>query len=225
MQLSEVVGLLKSDYPGLLQSGIYIPPASSSSRWVLIAGPAYGYSEYRGSLIVEASEFEVWAEKHNKGCWCSVEVQQRAAEYLPVWLSQANLEDESITLLDEPFKKVTEHYHASFLEGKEKRIFCPECHELDTQVNVICVQSETHGLRTNSTREWRCLKGHLIQRNQTEFRRFCKRRSEEDETVRAILDRWNGTSKYQLNPLVKKLIDSLKRLFNLLFYANRLPKK
>ena len=158
MKLGEVISFFKDEHPGLMRDTSFTPPTYGCTRWILVRGPAYGEIYFRGSLLVEAQELLVWADDHVKNCWSTDKADQQAREFLPTWLSEADLDDESVTLLGNTLRSVVEDYDQNFLAFGNTRLYCPDCNVLVGKVLVI-KPALKEGMQMD---EWTCPIGHRV---------------------------------------------------------------
>ena len=159
MKLGDVISIFKKDLPGLIKPTTFTPPDYRCTRWVLVRGPAYADETFRGSLIVDASQLEGWAAHDAEAGWSTDEANQQARVFLPGWLREADLDDESVTLLGKEIREVVEQYAQNFVAFSNTRTYCPECNALHSEV-VIARQND-RGTRT-SVQDWSCPEGHRV---------------------------------------------------------------
>ena len=124
---------------------------------MLVRGPAYADKTFCGSLIVDASQLERWAADHAEACWSTDEANQQARVFLPGWLREADLDDESVTLLGKEMRGVVEQYAQNFVAFSHTRTYCPECNALHSE--VVIAQQNDIGTRT-MVKDWSCPAGH-----------------------------------------------------------------
>ena len=166
MKLSDVISIFKKDLPGLIKPSTFTPPDYRCTRWVLVRGPAYADETFRGSLLVDASQFEGWAAHHAEACWSTDEAEQQAREFLPRWLREADLDDESVTLLGKELHRVVGQYDQNFLAFSHTRTYCPECNALHTE--VVVAQQNGRGTRI-IVQDWSCPLGHRVYYEETQI--------------------------------------------------------
>ena len=123
VKLSDVISIFKKDLPGLIKPSTFTPPDYRCTRWVLVRGPAYGDETFRGSLLVDASQLEGWAAHDAEVGWSTDEANQQAREFLPGWLREADLDDESVTLLGNEMSGVVEQYAQNFVDFSNTRTY------------------------------------------------------------------------------------------------------
>ena len=158
MKLGEVVSFFKDKQSGPMRDTSFTPPTYGCTRWVLVRGPAYGDISFRGSLFVEAKELLDWADDHVKNCWSTDKAGQQAREFLPTWLSEADLADESVTLLGKTLRSVVEDYDQNFLAFVNTRLYCPDCNVLVGKV-LVGKPARKKEVRVY---EWTCPVGHRV---------------------------------------------------------------
>ena len=163
MKLADVIAVFKKDLPGLIKPSTFTPPEYRCTRWVLVRGPAYGDETFRGSLIVDASQLEVWAAHDAEAGWSTDEANQQARVFLPGWLREADLEDESVTLLGKELRGVVEQYAQNFVAFSNTRTYCPECNALS---EVVIANQNGRGTRT-IVEDWSCPAGHRVNHEET----------------------------------------------------------
>ena len=166
MKLSDVISIFKKDLPGLIKPSTFTPPDYRCTRWVLVRGPAYADETFRGSLIVDASQLEGWAAHHAEACWSTDEAEQQAREFLPGWLREADLDDESVTLLGKEMRGVVEQYDQNFVAFSLTRTYCPDCAALQSE--VVIAQQNDRGTRT-IVQDWSCPEGHRVNWESTQI--------------------------------------------------------
>ena len=164
MKLSDVISIFKKDLPGLIKPSTFTPPDYRCTRWVLVRGPAYGDETFRGSLIVDASQLEGWAAHDAEAGWSTDEANQQARVFLPGWLREADLDDESVTLLGKEIRGVVEQYAQNFVAFSNTRTYCPECNALHSE--VVIVNQNGRGTRT-IVEDWSCPAGHRVNHEET----------------------------------------------------------
>jgi len=165
MKLGEVISFFKDEHPGLMRDTSFTPPAYGCTRWILVRGPAYGEAAFRGSLLVEAGELLVWANEHAKNCWSTDKADQQAREFLPTWLREADLGDESVTLMGKILRGVLEDYDQNFMAFGRTQLYCPECNALhgDAFVRKPIDKGRTE------VHEWTCSVGHHVYQEEREM--------------------------------------------------------
>ena len=163
MKLSDLVSIFKKDLPGLIKHSTFTPPDYRCTRWVLVRGPAYADETFRGSLLVDASQLEGWAAHDAEAGWSTDEANQQARVFLPGWLSEADLDDESVTLLGKEMRGVVEQYAQNFVAFSNTRTYCPECNALS---EVVIVNQNGRGTRT-IVEDWSCPAGHRVNHEET----------------------------------------------------------
>jgi hypothetical protein len=167
MKVCEVASIIKEKFPSLLTQTPFTPPLYRCTRWLLIRGPSYGDSEFRGALLVDATELLGWAAHHAQACWSTDEADQQARVFLPEWLREANVEDESTTLLGREFRGVLGPYAQNFLDFSQTRIYCPDCNFLQSEVVVLTGKADKKAARM-WLREWTCPLGHVVRKERIE---------------------------------------------------------
>ena len=159
MKLGDVISIFKKDLPGLIKPSTFTHPDYRCTRWVLVRGPAYADETFRGSLIVDASQLEGWAAHDAEAGWSTDEANQQARVFLPGWLREADLEDESVTLLGKEIRGVVEQYAQNFVAFSNTRTYCPECNALHSEVDIA--NQNDRGTRT-IVEDWSCPAGHRV---------------------------------------------------------------
>ena len=160
MELNDLISAFKNDFPEFIIHTSFTPPPHQCTRWVLIRGPAYGDKGFRGSLLVDASQLLGWAEKNAEGCWSTDEANQQARIFLPEWLREADVNDESVTLLDKNMHGVAKLYDQNFLAYSHTRMYCPDCNALHGE--VVISSSDIHQNENLVQDEWSCPVGHIV---------------------------------------------------------------
>ena len=107
------------------------------TKWLLLAGPAYEYSKYKCSILIETKKLFVWAITFGKTINLQNEKQIESARYLATQVINANNEDETIKFMDESLRVVLEPYLPSFLQQNYLTVFCPNCRKLGVDVKTI----------------------------------------------------------------------------------------
>ena len=107
------------------------------TKWLLLAGPAYEYSKYKCSILIETKKLFVWANTFGKTIDLQNENQLESVRYLATQVINANNDDETVKFLDESLRVVLELYLPSFLQHNYLTVFCPNCRKLGLDVKII----------------------------------------------------------------------------------------
>ena len=107
------------------------------TKWLLLAGPAYEYSKYKCSILIETKKLFVWAITFGKTIDLQNENQLESVRYLATQVINANNDDETVKFLDESLRVVLELYIPSFLQHNYLTVFCPNCRKLGLDVKII----------------------------------------------------------------------------------------
>lgn len=172
MTTGEVGEHLSRRFPIAVQHGHYEPPKHRCSRWVLINGPTYQDEGFIGTVIADVGLMMNWMQKHAEGVYSSNTAEQQAREYLPDWFSNADLEDESVTLLDKHQREVLQEDCLRFLWSDWAKLWCPTCKTLHSRIKEHDEGWAKTGRITLQFYDWHCPEGHLIRTEAANYTDF-----------------------------------------------------
>ena len=132
------------------------------SRHILIAGPRYRLKEFSGELIADAEKLYPWVLRRTEEGGISNDIARAARMAFPRWVENADLGDESITLLEPAFRETTDMYEGNLLRDKIAFARCLSCGTDYAEVEQSKLNSKSVGRRSSYLWEWRCPKGHLF---------------------------------------------------------------
>jgi hypothetical protein len=161
MRLPHILPFFKRDCSITIESPIFTAPDYRCSRWVLVRGPAYGDHHFIGSELVEASELKVWASHHAQVVMSTDESDQEARIFLPKWLGDADIADETVTLLTNKLRAVVKYYDSDFLNFSNTKVFCPECANYCAKV-LVKWESKLVNKLDKWVGSWNCEVGHRL---------------------------------------------------------------
>jgi len=162
MTTREVGEHLSKQFPMTVREGEYDFPRQKCSRWILINGPVYADEGFVGSVIVEVTKMVDWMAKHADRVFSSDTAEQQAREYLPEWFRNADLSDESVTLLDKHQREVLQGDCLRFLWSDWAKVWCPTCKTLHSRIKEHDDGWVKTGRITLHFDDWHCPEGHLI---------------------------------------------------------------
>jgi hypothetical protein len=162
MSAKEVGEHLSKRFPMVVQHAHYESPKHRCSRWILINGPAYQDDGFIGTVMADVGLITNWMRKHAEGVYSSNTAEQQAREYLPDWFANADLEDESVTLLDEYQREVLQGDCLRFLWSDWAKVWCPTCSQLHSRIKEHDYGWVQTGRITLQFDDWHCPDGHLI---------------------------------------------------------------
>ena len=161
------VGLYMSKrFPQTVRHGVYEPPKHRCSRWILINGPAYRDTGFRGTFIAEIFKMCDWMEHHAMNVFTSDQAEQAALEFLPQWFRDADIADESVTFLDKKQREVLQGHNLKFVWSDWCKIWCPDCGKFHGRIKEHdqgWVESQRVTIRYD---DLHCPEGHLLQKEQ-----------------------------------------------------------
>jgi hypothetical protein len=153
---------------------------------VAIAGPRYDPKHYIGEIIANPQSLLPWAENHAVGVWSSNGLEQAARKALPIWLRGADMSQNEVAYLPEPFFQVLNHYVDTQIRSGTAIAHCPECNRDIPELVMEQLEKRMEGLWHCWTAEWRCDRGHLIYREAHELKFFCNHNHANSETTAEV---------------------------------------
>ncbi len=173
MTVTEVMETIHATFPQIIQPGVYEPPTHRCSRWMLLRGPYYGDRGYLCSILVDASKMFDWLEHHAGACGTTVVKEEAAKNFLPDWVKNADLSDDTVTILDPHMRNVIKEYDLDFINKGWSKIWCPTCSAFSTSfVDNEHNRQKTGRMSSSWTSEWLCDHGHILQHNDQHIRFF-----------------------------------------------------
>ena len=172
MSLDEVVDELHSKYPGLATRGDYSPPTHRCSRWILLCGPAYQDEGYLGSFILDASKIYEKVKRIDENMSTPVEAKEQAKKFFPEWVRNANLEDETVTLLDEHQRGYLNSWLLDFIAMESCEIWCSNCKSSSRTMIEKDREQSSEGESAEWSEHWVCAEGHLLHFEEKQIRFF-----------------------------------------------------
>ena len=175
MTMKEVMGSIHSKYPNLVTHGDYSPPTHRCTRWILLSGPAYRTPDQDCSVLLDASKVFDWAVKNSSQVGYSVEAKEAAKNFFPEWVRNADVEDETVTLLDPWMHQALKDWDLDLVVFGWAKVWCSACRNFTgvfgkaqdefqrTQNKLMCL---------SYLPDWKCEEGHMVKQESTEPIRF-----------------------------------------------------
>jgi hypothetical protein len=157
-------GLIKK-IDTLRRNRVYKPPQSKCTRWVKLCSPEFRGEGFLGTLEIEASLLPDWIGSrfdHIINLGPPYYPHQLAIEYMLPWFRNADLNDESVTNLDQFQRRHLTDYALDFFIKKIARIYCPECKKYYSSIDQKTLNKRESGPWKYWTSEWYCSDGHLL---------------------------------------------------------------
>ena len=149
----------------------YQPPILRCSSNIVICGPVYGDKKYSGTFIIATDKLITWAFEHSKDVWSSNKGEQKAREFLPIWLSIENRErDLYFSLLDSSMRHVLMPYLYDFFLKGWVTVYCYQCHQNHNMFIENNFDHQIHGQTSKWVEEWLCPNGHILHHEHSELR-------------------------------------------------------
>ena len=111
------------------------------TKWLLLAGPAYGDDKFRCTILIETKKLLVWAITFGKAIKLRNQNQMRMVRDLSSKISDANNDDETVQLIEESLREILLFYVPNFQRQNYLTVFCPSCLKLG--VNLIALESNS----------------------------------------------------------------------------------
>lgn len=160
MSLKEVTENLYETFPSMQTRGEYVPPDFRCSRWILLCGPAYQDDGYFGTFILDATQIYEKLKRIDENMSVSVEAEEQAKHFLPQWIRDANLQDETVTFLDYHQQNHLKPWLLDFISIESCEIWCPTCKSSNRKMIENDGNHSTEGLTTKWVAHWVCTSGH-----------------------------------------------------------------
>ena len=132
------------------------------TRYVLVMSPEYGDKNYTCEIVADASKLARWAARHAESVLGSDDREQMARSFMPVWLGQADVHNNSVSQLLPSFVTVLRPYISDFLSDGTARIICRSCGQQVTKIRKRKSNERNSVSWFFWTDEWLCQKGHLL---------------------------------------------------------------
>ena len=172
MSLKEVTEHLYGTFPSIRTRGNYEPPTFRCSRWILLCGPAYQDDGYLGSFILDASQIYEKVKRIDENMSTSVEAEEQAKNHFPEWVRNADLEDETVTLLDEHQRGYLKSWLLDFIAMESCGIWCPTCQSISRKIIEKDREQRSEGESAEWSEHWVCADGHLLHFEKKQMRFF-----------------------------------------------------
>ena len=112
------------------------------TKWVLLAGPAYGDEKFKCSVLIETKKLLVWAVTFGKAIKLRNQNQLRMVRDLSSKISDANTDDETVQLIEESLREILLFYVPNFQRQNYLTVFCPSCLKLGVNLKVLTRDNE-----------------------------------------------------------------------------------
>ena len=172
MSLKEVTAHLYGTFPSIHIRGDYDPPNFRCSRWILLCGPAYQDGGHFGSFILDASQIYEKVKRIDENMSTSDEAEEQAKNFFPEWVKNANLEDETVTLLDEHQRGYLKSWLLDFIAMESCGIWCPTCKSSSRTMVEKDREQTSEGESVEWSEHWVCSEGHLLHFEEKQVRFF-----------------------------------------------------
>lgn len=150
----------------------YLAGLPRCSKYVLIASPFYELEGFNGEVVAYAAKLQPWMVDRVKGA-TKFGMAQVVFLATPQWLEQADLSNESITVLSPELLDNLSDYAYALVRDKIAFCRCSTCHKSYDDITMVKLNQREEGQKHFWTDEWRCPEGHIIYRKDTWIRLFC----------------------------------------------------
>ena len=172
MSLKEVTAHLYGTFPSIQIRGDYDPPTFRCSRWILLCGPAYQDDRYSGSFILDASQIYEKVKRIDENMSTSDEAEEQAKNFFPEWVKNADVKNESVTLLDVHQRSYLKPYLLDFIAMRSCEIWCPSCMSSSRSMIEKDREQRSEDKSVKWGEYWVCAVGHLLHFEEKSIRFF-----------------------------------------------------
>ena len=172
MSLKEATAHLYDTFPSIQTRSYYVPPTFRCTRWILLSGPAYQDEGYLGSFLIDATQIYEKVKRIDENMRTSVEAEEQAKNHFPEWVRNADLEDETVTLLDGHQRGYLKTWLLDFIAMESCEIWCPTCQSSSRKMIEKDMEQGSECESTEWSEHWVCAEGHLLHFEERRIRFF-----------------------------------------------------
>ena len=172
VSVKNIRNLFETKHASLITHDEYSLPKHKATKWALLRGPYYRDQGFRGSLLIDLTKMIGWAQNQSSNTWTNQSAQQKASEYLPIWLSNIDLEIDAITLLDKDQHKLFQYNYIDFVKNEWHQMYCPDCNKLTKTIDMKTFNNRNLEKNISWSTEWHCESGHFLYNGNESIRIF-----------------------------------------------------
>ena len=172
MKLKDLVWGLKKGGLETVGKTEYTPPVNICTRWVIVDGPVYPNNRFVGDFCVDVQKILDWAAGQAEHTWTNQKNIELAKQYFSRWISNADLSNETPSLLDSHQLEFLRPHISTFISMNCYKVYCPSCSEWFDEIVSSGEKSSGIGKIIRWRDEYRCSRNHILYSQEEEIRVF-----------------------------------------------------
>jgi len=172
MKLKDLVWGLKKRGLEVVSQTNYTSPVNVCSRWITVDGPAYPNNKFIGDFCVDVQKILDWAIGQAERTWTNQKNIELAKKYFPQWILNADLSNESLSLLDSYQLEFLRPHISTFIGMNCYKVYCPSCSKWFDEIASSGEKSSSIGKIIKWRDEYRCSNNHVLYSQEEEIRVF-----------------------------------------------------
>ena len=170
MKISDVVKIIKNNGLEILSPEVYINPSHLCSRWILLDSVAYGKHFFEGDFLIDVEKIYEWSIGQAERTWTNQKIVELAKKYLPEWISNADLSNETPSLLDSCQLEFLRPHISTFISLNCYKAYCPVCSNWFEELVSSGQKNTGVGKIIKWRDEYQCPNGHVLYSEDEEIR-------------------------------------------------------